>query len=238
MENANVSQSAPTSTVDPVEGGKELKDRLLNVLKLSARMSTPNAFLRLTALFWILASILVCLPNAYDPVTYPINVGFIFSIIIYAAYHGIIGGVQKKSAAYVKRLVADYQYDLSQTSIKKLQAELEGEEIILDRDDPVAVRWISKIINFFCRSRRGSAQTGVVLAQIIILGCYVYNYVHFFGEQTVANFPDMLWQVHGAVTLIGVISIIKNASFLITNRFLFTLASLAFFRHRVRPERD
>ncbi len=204
----------------------ELKGRLFNILKMRERLLIADAILRPIAQLWIVAAVLICAPYAYDPMIYPIYWGFIVSVVIFATYYGLIGTVRRSTEVYLEKLAATYGYDLTKGSLGELQQKLDIEKPFRDSDDPAIVKNIFAIAKLCFLPRRGLIQQTVVMSQIIFLGYYVYNYAHFFGGQTLNYFPNILWQMHAAVTLFGIIMMVKNASFLITSRFFLALTNM------------
>ena len=202
----------------------ELKGRLFNTLKMRERLLTADAMLRPIAQFWILSAVAIGGPFAYDPERFPVYRGFILSAICFAVYYGLIGGVRRTTETYLEKLAATFGYDLTRGSIKDLQAKLDTVKPFKDSDDPRLVRFLFDVARCLHLPRRGLVQQTVVISQLIFLGYYVYNYVHYWGNLTDAHFPDNLWQLHGAVTLFGVIMMVKNASFLLNSKYFLAIA--------------
>lgn len=197
----------------------ELTGRLFNTLKLRERLLTADAMLRPIGQLWLLAAVFIGGPYVYDPLRYPVHTGFIYSAISFALYYGLIGSVRRSTETYLEKLAASFGYDLTKGSLKALQGQLDVNKPFKDSDDPRLVQFLFRVGNHLHLPRRGLVQQTVVLAQFIFLGYYTFNYIRFFGDYTPEHFPEILWQLHGAVTLFGVIMMAKNASFLLTSRF-------------------
>ena len=204
-----------------------IKSTLFNTLKLYLTLNVADALLRPITFLWILAALLICGPYVHNPTLYPIYMGIIISVTMNGAYQGLIGSLRRNTQKNLERLSAGYGHDLSKKSLPDLEDKLESEKSFKYSEDPLFVRMLFRLAKFFGIPRRGFLHQCVAGAQLFFLGLYVYNYVHYFGKQTQENFPEMLWMMHGAVTLIGIFAVIKNSSFLITSRVLLGLVGVA-----------
>lgn len=202
----------------------ELTDRLFNMLKMRERLLIADAALRPIAFLWVVVAVAFGGPLADDPTKFAVFDGFLYSVLIFSSYYALIGGVRRSTEKFLNKLAAEYGYDLAKGSLKELQAKLDKEKPFKDSDDPWLVRFLFGIARVLHLPRRGLVQALVVFAQLVILAFYVWNYYKYFGHAATANFPAMLWKLHGAVTLFGLLMMIKNASFLLNNKFFLTLA--------------
>ena len=202
----------------------ELTDRLFNMLKMRERLLIADAALRPIAFFWVVVAVAFGAPLADDPTKFAIFDGFLYSVLIFSSYYALIGGVRRSTEKFLNKLAAEYDYDLSKGSLRELQAKLDKEKPFKDSDDPWLVRFLFGIARVLHLPRRGLVQALVVFAQFAFLAFYVWNYYKYFGHAAIANFPAIMWKMHGAVTLFGLLMMIKNASFLLNNKFFLTLA--------------
>ena len=197
----------------------ELGGRLFNVVKLRDRLLTADALLRPIAQFWILTSILIATPTVYNPLLYPVHMGYLYSSILFVLYYGLIDVTRRSTETYLEKLANVYEYDLRSNGLAKLRTELAELRPFKETDDPPIVKFLFEIARKLHLPRRGLIQQTVVCAQLIFLVLYGYNYVRYFGTSSSVNFPDMLWMLHGSVTLYGIVMMMQNASFLLNNKF-------------------
>lgn len=199
----------------------ELEDRLFNLLKLRERLLIADAILRPIAFLWAIAGVAVGGPYIFDPVAYPAHIEYAYSILVFAVYYGLIGAVRRATETYLNKLAVQYGYDPSTESLRDLLSRLNSVKPFKESDDPAIVSFLFTLTRFL--PRRGLIQLLVVLAQFVFLTYWAYNYYRYFGHTNAAHFPDVLWKLHAAITLFGIIIMVKNAAFLIDNRFFLAL---------------